>query len=57
VIPPGDEVVAVQPSGDDDQLAGCFEGAESGGVGADSAGQWGLAGLEDEDVMRAAWQR
>ena len=40
------EVVAVQPSGADDQVAGCFEGVESGGAGADSVGQAGLAGLD-----------
>src|ERR1039457_171552 len=40
------EVVAVQPSGADDQLAGCFEGVEPAGAGADSAGQAGFAGLD-----------
>lgn len=33
------EVVAVQPSGADDQVAGCLEGVEPGGSGADSVGQ------------------
>ena len=38
------EVVAVQPSGADDQFAGCFGGLESGGAGADSVGQPGVCG-------------
>jgi hypothetical protein len=40
------EVVAVQLSGADDQVAGCVEGAEPGGSGAGSGGQAGLAGLD-----------
>src|SRR5487761_1194509 len=40
------EVVAVQPSGADVQVAGCFEGVEPGGAGVDSAGQSGFAGLD-----------
>jgi hypothetical protein len=38
------EVAAVQPSGADDQLAGCFEGVEPGGAGTDGAGDIGLRG-------------
>lgn len=45
------EVVAVHPSGADDQVAGCFEGVEPGGAGADSVGKAGFAGL---DVMTGA---
>src|SRR6266568_1970102 len=39
------EVIAVQPSGADDQFAGCFEGVESGGAGADGVSQSGFRGM------------
>src|SRR5271165_3420011 len=38
------EVVAVQPAGADDQVAGCFEGVEPGGAGADSVSESGFLG-------------
>src|ERR1035441_743433 len=40
------EVVAVQPSAADDQIAGCFERVEAGGAGADGVGQPGFCGMD-----------